>query len=90
MKRNKLDILCETGFPLIWYAPKSDDLTTYIKIIREKQVNNMTLCQRLVYKNVKLLYLVNLYYIQLYKRKPSALPTIAIIKFIIKQYLNIK
>lgn len=65
----KLDILCETGFPLIWYAPKSDDLTTYIKIIREKQVNNMTLCQRLVNKNVKLLYLVNIYYIQLKKKK---------------------
>lgn len=36
MKRNKLDILCKTKFPLIWYALKANDLTTYIKIIREK------------------------------------------------------
>ena len=88
MKRNKLDILYETGFPLIWYAPKSDDLTTYIKIIREKQVNNMTLCQRLVNKNVKLLYLVNLYYIQLYKRKPSTLTTIAKISLLLNNILT--
>lgn len=52
MNNTKLVILCGAGFPLMWGAPKSEDLTNRIKeIIQEKLANNMSLCERLINNN---------------------------------------
>lgn len=49
MENNKLVILCGAGFPLMWGAPKSDELAISIKkIIRRKLVNNTSLCRKLL------------------------------------------
>lgn len=52
MEKDKLVILSGAGFPIMWGAPKSDDLLQIIKsIVKDKMFNNISLCQKLVNNN---------------------------------------